>query len=102
MPHYKNGMPVQTGDLVLKSEKHEESLEVAGVLVHIQKSESCNGQLMPLAVRQKGTTSWTPIGMSGGLWYVTLADCTKVELATENMPVPIDTLQHVDAALKNG
>jgi hypothetical protein len=102
LPHYKDGSPAQHGDLVIKSEKHEGSLEVAGVVAQITNGESCNAQLMPLAIRQKGVMTWMPTGFVGGLWYVTLADCMKVDVAMLSVAAEIDTVKAVNEAATSG
>jgi hypothetical protein len=87
MPHYVDGTPAKHGDLVIKYEKNSTpSLEVAGIVAMIQPgSESCNLQLLALAVRQKDSdAAWLAVGVSGQLWYATAKDCRRVV----ELPVP--------------
>lgn len=81
MPHYADGTPAKHGDLVMKRDKYDgPSLEVVGVVVLIQPgSDTCNLQILPLAVRQKDAgAAWTPISVTGNPWHVTAKECQRL------------------------
>lgn len=77
--HYSDGTPAKHGDLVIKKESHANSFEVVGVVVQIVPGgDTCNAQIVPLAIRQKDSgAAWTPVA-SSNIWSVTLKDCTKL------------------------
>lgn len=85
MPHYVDGTPANLGDLVMKRDSYSgPSLEVVGVVVLIQPaSDSCNLQVVPLAVRQKDSgAAWTPIMAGGNPWHVTAKECQRLVMET--------------------
>lgn len=105
MPHYRDGTPAKTGDLLLQTEEHDKGHELVGIVVKIfPNAESCNAQVVPLAMRQRGTLNWTPIGLGANLLHLTLNQCNKVEsyaLGMAETRLPPEKVAPIAAAAAN-
>jgi hypothetical protein len=88
MPHYKDGTIAKHGDLVLSDPPYDGAWQQVGIVMSITPgSESCNAQLIPLAMRQKGAEPWLPMN-SGSSPCVTLKDCMPVSVIAEERAQP--------------
>lgn len=77
MPHYANGQPARTGDIVQTLTPNQ---RVLGILVRFSPdSNACNAQIMPLA-RQWDDGPWYPV-VAGFCDCVTLKDCVPLKAA---------------------
>jgi len=103
MPHYADGTPAKHGDLVMRKEKHEQGTEMLGIVATISPgTDTCNAQVLPLAMRQKGAAGWLPMMGSPPNWHVTLSECSKLGGDDARMPSAFDTRAHVERALASG
>lgn len=79
MPHYADGTPAKQGDLIKHIPAWDQASEVVGILHNIQPSDSCNGSIIPLATKQKGTDVWFPSLGNSSQWSVTLKECVRLD-----------------------
>jgi hypothetical protein len=88
MPHFKDGTLAKNGDLALKIDKDEQGIEVVGVISKINRAETCNAEILPLAMRQRGVQSWLPVSPYGPFWMVTLSDCMRIDPSAMESALP--------------
>jgi hypothetical protein len=101
MPHYADGTRAKTSDLVIRREKYEHGTDLVGIVMSIQPgSDSCNAQLIPLALRQKGATSWLPLAATNA-YCITLSECSKLGDDPDAIR-PYDTKAMVENAIASG
>jgi hypothetical protein len=83
--HYKDGTPAKAGDLVLNTTLYggDGGRQVIGVLTSgTAGSTTCNGNICPVARRQKSTLGWgpwLPLGCQTNDWSVTISECEKLD-----------------------